>query len=216
MLSQVWNDIEYPFPNFNGCIIEVYKWISNFIGHFAIGEITYPCPRFCIDDVRWTGPCLSMSSDFQLHGIIGPCSNKILLWLTHWGRDKMGAIFQTTFSNAFSWMKMFEFRFKFHWSLFPRVQLTILQHWFRLWLGAVQATSHCLNQSMMVSLQTHICITRPQWFNVLTVIIAMSSSGAFLLTRFNFNPSMTRSPAQRWNEIEYPFLNNHWSLGMHK
>ena len=26
--------------------------------------------------------------------------------LTHWGRDKMAAIFQTTFSNAFSWTKM--------------------------------------------------------------------------------------------------------------
>ena len=36
--------------------------------------------------------------------------------LTHWGRDKMAAIFQTTFSNAFSWMKMYEFRLKFHWS----------------------------------------------------------------------------------------------------
>ena len=26
--------------------------------------------------------------------------------LTHWGRDKMTTIFQTTFSDAFSWMKM--------------------------------------------------------------------------------------------------------------
>ena len=43
-------------------------------------------------------------------------------------------------------MKMFEFRLKFHWSLFLRVQLTIFQHWFRKWLGAVQATSHFLNQ----------------------------------------------------------------------
>ena len=51
--------------------------------------------------------------------------------LTHWGRDKMVAIFQTTFSNAFSWMKMFKFRLRFHWSLFPRVQLTIFQHCFR-------------------------------------------------------------------------------------
>ena len=25
--------------------------------------------------------------------------------LTHWGRDKMAAMFQTTFSNAFWWMK---------------------------------------------------------------------------------------------------------------
>ena len=38
---------------------------------------------------------------------------------------------QTTFSNAFSWMKMFEFRLKFHWSLFPRVQLKVFQQWFR-------------------------------------------------------------------------------------
>ena len=65
---------------------------------------------------------------------------------THWGRDKMVTNFQTTFSNAFSWMKMFKFRLRFHWSLFPRVQLAIFQHWFRYWLGAEQATSHYLNQ----------------------------------------------------------------------
>ena len=49
------------------------------------------------------------------------------LHLTHWGREKMDAISQTTFSSAFSWMKMFEFRLKFHWSLFLGVQL-IFQH----------------------------------------------------------------------------------------
>ena len=38
--------------------------------------------------------------------------------LTHWGRDEMNNISQTTFSNVFSSMKMFEFRLKFHWSLF--------------------------------------------------------------------------------------------------
>ena len=51
--------------------------------------------------------------------------------LTHWGRDKMVAISQTTFLSAFSWMEMFEFRLKFHWSLFLRVQLTKFQHCFR-------------------------------------------------------------------------------------
>ena len=51
--------------------------------------------------------------------------------LAHWGRDKMDAISQTIFSSAFSWMKMFELRLKFHWNLFLRVQLTIFQHWFR-------------------------------------------------------------------------------------
>ena len=43
--------------------------------------------------------------------------NVTILLLTHWGRDKMAAIFQTTFSNAFSWKKMHEFRIRFHWSL---------------------------------------------------------------------------------------------------
>ena len=66
--------------------------------------------------------------------------------LTYWGRDKMAASLQTIFSNAFSWMKIYEFLLRFHWSLFLRVQLTIFHHWFRWWLGADQATSHYLNQ----------------------------------------------------------------------
>ena len=70
--------------------------------------------------------------------------------LTHWGQDKMAAVSQTLFSNAYSWIKMYEFRLKFHWSLFLRFQLTSLQHWFRYWLGAVQATSHYLNQWWLV------------------------------------------------------------------
>ena len=64
-----------------------------------------------------------------------------VLFKTHWGRDKTDAILQTTFSNAISWMKMVEFRLKFHWSLFLKVQLTIFQHWFRWWFGGEQATS---------------------------------------------------------------------------
>ena len=40
---------------------------------------------------------------------------------THWSREKMAAIFETTFSNAFSWMKMYKFRLRSHLSLFPRV-----------------------------------------------------------------------------------------------
>ena len=62
----------------------------------------------------------------------------------------MAAVFQTTFWNAFSWMKMYELRFKFQWSLFPRVQLTIVQHWLRKWLDAGQATNHYLNQWWLV------------------------------------------------------------------
>ena len=55
----------------------------------------------------------------------------LLTILTPWGRDRMAAMSQTMFSNAFSWMEINEFRLKFHWSLFLRVQLTIFQHWLR-------------------------------------------------------------------------------------
>ena len=62
--------------------------------------------------------------------------------LTHWGRDEIDAFLHTIFSNVFSWMKMLELRLKFYWNLFPRVQSTIFQHWFRWWFGAEQATSN--------------------------------------------------------------------------
>ena len=79
--------------------------------------------------------------------------------LTHLTLDKMAAISQTTFSNAFSWMKMLEFLLKFHWNLFPRAQLTIIQHWLRQWLGTCLAPSHYLHQWWASSL-AHICGTR--------------------------------------------------------
>ena len=52
-------------------------------------------------------------------------------YLTHWSRDQIDAISQTTFSNVFSRMKMNEFRLGFHWSLFLRFELRKFQHWFR-------------------------------------------------------------------------------------
>ena len=68
---------------------------------------------------------------------------------THWGRDKMADISLTTFQ-----MQVF----------FPRVQLTIFQHWFRLWLMVGQVASHYLNQ-WSPRLMTHGCVTRPQRVN---------------------------------------------------
>ena len=80
--------------------------------------------------------------------------------LTHWSRDKIAAILHTTFSNAFSWVKMYEFSWSFNKILFLRFELTIFQHWFRWWLGTDQATSHYLDQWWFILLM-HICVTRP-------------------------------------------------------
>ena len=86
-----------------------------------------------------------------------------LCLLTHWGGDKMAAIFQTTLSNAFSWMKMFEFRLRFHWILFPGVQLTILVQ-IMAWR---RSGDKPLSEPMMVCLLTHICVTRSHWVDML-------------------------------------------------
>ena len=43
MLSKMWDDITYPFSNFNGANIEIWEWISDFIPHFIMDLITCPC-----------------------------------------------------------------------------------------------------------------------------------------------------------------------------
>ena len=53
------------------------------------------------------------------------------IWVKTLGRDEMAAISQTTLSDAFSGMKMYEIRLRIHWSLFLRFELTIFNHWFR-------------------------------------------------------------------------------------
>ena len=84
-----------------------------------------------------TFPALLALCDLEMMLLSEPILVKIhhAVWfrykLTHCGRDKMAANFLTTFSSSFSWMKMYEFRLSFHWSLFLRFQLTISRHWFR-------------------------------------------------------------------------------------
>ena len=51
--------------------------------------------------------------------------------LTQWGLNKMVAIFQTTFSNAFSLMKTLVSLLTFHWSLLLMVRLIITHYCFR-------------------------------------------------------------------------------------
>ena len=81
--------------------------------------------------------------------------------LTHWRWDKMAAVFQTTFSNEFSRMKMFEFWSKFHWSLFLINKITALVQ-IMAWR---RPGDKPLSEPVMVSLPTHICVARPQWVN---------------------------------------------------
>ena len=106
-------------------------------------------------DIFWVA---SLAMDMNFTGTLS--SNEMQCHdLTHWGRDKMAAIFQTTFSNAFSWMKMHKFRsLKF----VPRgpmnniPALVLIMAWRR-------PGDKPLSEPMMASLLTHIWVTRPQW-----------------------------------------------------
>ena len=104
-----------------------------FVSFFFYGTYfsTYPLSRL----ITWE--CDVKISVAQIYQ--NPVQLKSLqLWIGPWCNIE---IFNTmrprqnrwhfAFPSAFSWMKMFEYRLKFHWSLFLRVQLTIFQHWFR-------------------------------------------------------------------------------------
>ena len=83
--------------------------------------------------------------------------------LTHWGRDNMAAVSQTTLSNAFSWMKMLllisikiSLKFVPKGPINDNPSLVQIMAWCR-------SGDKPLSEPMMVSLLTHIWVTRPQW-----------------------------------------------------
>ena len=80
--------------------------------------------------------------------------------LTHCGPNKLAAIFQTTFSNAFSWIKEC-MNFDSDFSIGPMNTMPALVQILSWWRSSVKP----LSQPMMANLLTRICVTRPQWVN---------------------------------------------------
>ena len=83
--------------------------------------------------------------------------------LTHWGRDKMAALSQTTRSNAFSWMKMLEFRL-FSLKFVHKGSINNIPALVQIMAGR-RPGDKPLSEPMVARLPTHICVTRPQWVN---------------------------------------------------
>ena len=109
-------------------------------------KLNHKWKRTRIGTLRWSF-CVKYFLRYCLTSLYQP----ILKKLTHWGRDKVAAIFQTTFSNAFSWMKMYEFRLRFHGSLFQRVQFINI-----ITLGLIENAlcASCLVYSLVYSHNT--------------------------------------------------------------
>ena len=89
-------------------------------------NIMPPAPKGRGIKITTTSPCFP-SERISITGSAG--------W-THLLLDKMAAISQTIFSDAFFVNEKFCIWVKNYWSLFVRAQLTITQHWFRYWLVA--------------------------------------------------------------------------------
>ena len=97
--------------------------VSNRFSPILYADDTTLISTLCVfDPITGNNDDLSVARNREL-GTINTWLETNKLSLTHWGRDKMAVVSQTTLSNAFSWMKMLEFPVRFHWSLFLKVQL---------------------------------------------------------------------------------------------
>ena len=79
---------------------------------------------------------------------------------THWGRDKMDAILQTTVSRAFSSMIKFSLKYVRKGSIDNNQALVQIMAWRR-------SGDKPLSEPMMGKFGAHICVSRPQWVSTL-------------------------------------------------
>ena len=97
------------------------------------------------------------------HFTLDAYASRPVACLTHWGRDKMDAILQTTLSNGFfnenAWISL-----KISLKFVPKVQIDNIRALVQImaWRRPGDKPSF---EPMMLSLLTHICVTRPQWVN---------------------------------------------------
>ena len=94
-------------------------------------------PLVCNTPVVWaSGTTLHGSG---LHPAVPPSNVNINPLTTRYPGDLLSSVNilrskqdgQNFPDNAFSWMKIYEFCLRFHWSLLLSFALTIFQHWFR-------------------------------------------------------------------------------------
>ena len=81
--STVCDEITYLFPNLDGCTVEVWKWMNNFIPHFIMDVITYQCWDVCAIYVNNTN---NFIYTMNLH-LLTVCSWYITPLLNAMGRD---------------------------------------------------------------------------------------------------------------------------------
>ena len=82
--------------------------------------------------------------------------------LTHWGRDKMDAISQTTFSSAFLFNENVWITIKNSLKIVPKGPINNIPALVQI-MAWRRPGDKPLSEPMLVSVPTHICVTRPEW-----------------------------------------------------
>ena len=133
----------------------------------------WPSTKFPDFPLTFTKSGISLTFPWPLDTLARPSAGTVMtmfrsyVWtglggLTHWGRDKMDAISQMTFSSAFSWMKMFEFWLKFPLKFVLKSPIDNIPALVQI-MAWRRPGDKPLSEPMMVSLLTHICVIQLQW-----------------------------------------------------
>ena len=98
---------------------------------FHCGDKTILRPSYIHNEISYTD---KMSSLYWIGALVPTRTSAPMAlttrgnYLTHWNWDKMAAISRTIFSSTFYWIKLYEFRFRFHCWLFLKFEFTIFLH----------------------------------------------------------------------------------------
>ena len=110
---------------------------------------------------HWTKRAKQINAESAEQQLLWDEMSKLnILRLRQDGRHFPDDIFKCIFLDKKEW-SLIKFSLKF----ISNGELTIFQHWFRWWLGAGQATSHCVNQWWWIYWRMYACVTQPQWVN---------------------------------------------------
>ena len=126
LFTTIWSILLQKLPIFITSSAAIFRYFAILCSFYRL--------RRCVENDTWKPFCLFIKHLYVPLSRVPLCS-RVTIWVqltgrqisfkwlidTHHPLDKIAAISQTTFSSAFSWMKMLEFRFNFHGNSFRRV-----------------------------------------------------------------------------------------------
>ena len=110
------------------CLFFICVWINSWVNNGDAGDLRCHGIHYDVTVMPWPEITYKGLDHVWPHASFVVCHSVLL---THWRRDKMADISQTTVWNAFSWLIKLEFCLGLHWNLFPMFELTIFHDWFR-------------------------------------------------------------------------------------